>query len=157
MQDFSFVRRSMLRAVLFTPILLAGCVGIGPQMPTASANFTPKGTYPLSFDEAWSKVIASLGANGIPIAASSKETGQITSDYIAGSTTVGLMNTSSRYKYTLFLARAGAHSTTINITATLESGSVNGGFHDVSAFNREMVAGLRNALYEKLEPSLLSP
>lgn len=150
-------RRGATAIVALAPILLSACIAVGPKMPSAMANFVPQQTYPLSFDGAWSRVISSLSQHGIPIASSSKETGQIATDYIPGSTTVGFMNTSSRYKYTLFLFRSGGSSTTINISVTLESGSVDGGFHDVSAFNTVLVAGLRNALYQKLEPSLHSP
>lgn len=152
----SFVssRRSLVCTAMMLPLAVTGCVSIGPDTPKADPGFVPKITYDMNYDTAWARVIAALGTNSIPIASSSRETGQIVTDYIGGSTNIGLANANSRYKYTIFLLRASPNRTTINITAVLESGSNGLGFHDVSAFNTERVTNLRNALYEKIERSL---
>jgi hypothetical protein len=150
-----------------TALGLAGCMQVGGQdFPQATAGFQPKGTYETNIDGAWNAVVAALNANKIGVASSSRETGQITTDYIAGAAEIyglGLVGGgNSRYRYRIFIARQGKSHTAVTIDCMLEnsmtggigSGGGSGSFHDVSADNPKLVSNLRNWLYQQIEQKL---
>ena len=143
--------------------MLAGCVQVGGKdFPQATAGFTPKTVYTASVDRAWAATITTLNANSIGVVSTSKETGQITTDYVTGpDELIGLgiiSGNHTRYRYTIFISPRGNGHTAINISPVLEvSQTAQNGttpFHDVSANNAETVAKLRMWLYEQIEHSL---
>ncbi len=142
-------------SMLFLVLTLSGCMSIGKQFPTANAGYVPKVTYNITFDKAWGTVVRVLGENSISIVSQSKQTGQIISGYMEGASTIGLINSSSRYKYRIFILKTSQTKTRINISPVLQSGSGDAGeFHDVTSFNQDIVKQLKNTLYEKIESAL---
>ena len=79
-------------SVVVLSVTLAGCVTIGKQFPKATNGYVPKVTYNVAFDKAWGIVVRVLGENSISIASESKQTGQITTGYMEGTTSIGLFN-----------------------------------------------------------------
>ncbi len=139
-------------SVVVLSVTLAGCVTIGKQFPKATNGYVPKVTYNVAFDKAWGIVVRVLGENSISIASESKQTGQITTGYMEGTTSIGLFNAMSRYKYRIFILKIARTRTRINISPVLQSGGGDAGaFHDVTSSNQEIVKQLKNSLYEKIE------
>jgi hypothetical protein len=149
---------------LFAVLALSACVQQmgGQSFPQPTAGFTPKTTYNISADRAQAAVIAALNANSIPVVNVSKETGQITTDYVAGPSQLvglGLVSAdSTRYKYTIFVAPLGRKKVSISISCAMEisqsSSAGSSPFHDVSSQNTATTASLRNWLYEQIERNL---
>jgi uncharacterized lipoprotein len=141
-------------------LLLSGCIGVGKDIPRPSNNFVPKVTYGVDYDTAWTKLVTVLGNNGIPIASSSKENGQISTGYVEGPQTIFgpfIAVTASRYKYNVFLSKAAPRQTTVSISPIVEAsttGKSSTPFNDVSSQNTQLVSNLKNWLYEKFEQSL---
>ncbi len=159
------VARLLAAAIL--ALGLAGCVRVGGQdFPQASAGFQPRLTYETNTDRAWTAVVAALNANKIGVASSSREAGQITTDYIAGAEELyglGLAGGgTSRYRYRVFISRQGKARTAINIDCMLENSNIgglgrggsSGAFTDVSADNKEITGKLRDWLYQQIEQKL---
>lgn len=149
--------------ILALAFVLAGCIQVGGKdFPQATAGFTPKAVYAQPADKASAATIAALNANNIPIASTSKDTGQITTDYVEGpAQLIGLGIISgdhTRYRFTIFIAGQNHGRTAINISPSLEvSQTAQNGttpFHDVSSGNAETIAKLRTWLYEQIEHSL---
>jgi len=139
-------------SVVVLSVTLAGCMSIGKQFPKANNGYVPKVTYNVTFNKAWGVVVRVLDENSISIASESKQTGQITTGYMEGSSTIGLFNSTSRYKYRIFILKIARTKTRINISPVLQSGSGDSGvFHDVTSFNKGIVTQLKNSLYEKIE------
>lgn len=133
----------------------------GRQFPEPTPGFSPKVTYAADPNRVWAATMSALTANNIAIASSSREAGQITTEYVPGQITSygpgGLGGTGdSRYKYNFFIVPAGTQ-TRLNIRAVLESsltgGSTNAttGFRDLSDQNPRIVDMLQNWMYEQVE------
>ncbi len=139
-------------SVVVISVALASCVTIGKHFPKATNGYVPKVTYNVAFNKAWRIVIRTLDENSMSITSESKRTGQITTGYMEGTTTIGLFNATSRYKYRIFILRIARTRTRINISPVLQSGGGDAGiFHNVTSQNQGIVKQLKSSLYEKIE------
>ncbi len=143
-------------ASTFFALIVCGCTAIGPDFPKADAGFTPKVTYNIDSEAAWTKVISTLGANTIHVEQAQHESGQIKTGYMEGTTTVGLVNGSSRYMYRIYIIPVEKTKTTINVSPVLESSGAQyaQNWNDVSSQNTDIVSEPRSWLYQKIEGSL---
>lgn len=153
------------RVVLLATLLLfaqtASAETTGTPFPKSSEGFQPKVTYGVSGDQMWVKVIAALNNNNIPIVSASKETNQITTDYIVGPgernfIVGGLI---SQYKFVISVVSATPSQTRVNVNPVVEA-RWNGGpkpdnvWHNSTKDNPEVVSNMRNWLYEQIERSM---
>ncbi|MFA7201466.1 MAG: outer membrane protein assembly factor BamC [Candidatus Paceibacterota bacterium] len=147
------MKRLVLASALMS-VLLCSCFTVGSAtLPSATEGYTPKKTYEKSFDEVWKSVQDVLLAERITIATQDKANKKIQTDYIQGSTQVGLVGgaLTTRYKYNIIFDASNKNTTSITILATLESSSKSIEWHDISKDNSEKVQNLENYLYEKIE------
>lgn len=131
----------------------------GKSLPKPSPQYQPREVLPFPSQQVYKAAINTLDDSRISIANESKEDGRISTDYIAGptfSTAFGILGSnSSRYKYLISVKESGRNSTTLRVTAYLESsGSSIQSWRDVSADNQQIVANLQNALMEDIEKRL---
>lgn len=150
-------------AAIVSIFALEGCAPGGKAFPEPSAGFEPKVTYPVSLDRSWQAALTTLNANSLPIATASKDTGQIATGYIEGTSGLragGLLGAiTSRYKYTLIFISEGPARTRVNVVPVLEATSIisplgtatSTPFRDISADNPKIVGTLRNWMYQELE------
>jgi hypothetical protein len=155
-------------SLLFAALLpvVGGCGRIGAtRFPEPSPTFVPYTEVSARFDNVWRAANEALEKNRVGIAASNKDEGRITTDYVQGQSQVVVTSVgSSRYKYLIRMSPVNADTTRVNVLATLESsasvvgrhggGPVGGAWRDVSNDNKELVAKLENWLYEQIQVAL---
>ena len=147
----------MIRLVLASAlmsVLLCSCFTVGSAtLPSATEGYTPKKTYEKSFDDVWRSVQDVLLAERIIVATQDKANKKIQTDYIQGTSQVGVLGgaLTTRYKYNIIFDVSSKNVTSITILATLESSSKSIEWHDISKDNIEKVQNLENYLYEKIE------
>jgi uncharacterized lipoprotein len=134
------------------------------EFPKASEGFSPKIIYAAKLDDIWGRAISALSANGFQIATASKETTQISTDFKTGPSTKPKIGGAllSRYKYVVSVVSMSPTQTRVTITPTVEFRRNQSSFlgmqtrgdamwHDSTNENPELVANLKNWLYEQLE------
>lgn len=138
--------------------IIGGSPSGGQPFPEASSGFVPKLVHDVDSNRLWSAILSALAANSIAIAVSSKEAGQLTTEYIPGQVTsygpFGLAGVgTSRYRYSFFVIGEGTQ-TRLNMKVGFES-SLSGasgatGFRDIGDRNPQIVEALRNWMYEQI-------
>jgi NlpB/DapX lipoprotein len=145
---------------------LSACAPIGAtRFPEPSATFVPRKEYAAPFENVWKAVNGALDNNRIAVAATNRDEGRITTEYVQGQSQVVVTAVSStRYKYAIRVFRKDTTTTTINVVAYLESsggvvtgrgGPVGGAWRDVSNDNKVIVAKLENWLYEQIQTAIM--
>src|ERR1039457_3635880 len=142
---------------LLTGTLLVGCVSVGNKtVRKATAEFTPKQVYAVTYDKLWDTTINALEQNRIAVVSANKESGIIQTDYTDGPSTLilgGLAGAqSTRYKYDITLRNESAGGVKLNIICKVES-TINSGhgssqWSDVSGQNAKLVKQMEDWLYE---------
>lgn len=146
--------KQLVLASSLMSVLLCSCFTIGSAtLPSATEGYSPKKTYEKSFEDVWKSVQEVLLVERITIATQDKPNKKIQTDYIQGTSQVGLVGgaLTTRYKYNILFDTSGKNTTSITILATLESSSKSIEWHEISKDNLEKVQGLENYLYEKIE------
>ena len=150
--------------LIFTALACSSAMAAEDKIPLPSNGFQPKAIYDATFDQAWVAVVTALNVNGIPIANSSKENLQISTDY-AGSIQQykagGLLGRDFvRYKFNIFFAPQGSDKVKILVKPVVELSNGDGGFnnkkistpfHDVTTQNTKVTDALRDWLLEQTE------
>jgi len=140
--------------------VVSGCVPIGAtRFPQAPENFVPKKEYATSFEAAWANVHDVLNKNRIVVAAENRGEGRVTTEYIQGQSqadVLGLLGViSTRYRYSIRIARGANRNTTIDVVANLESsGNAMPAWRDISNDNTRIVTNIENWLYEQIQKRL---
>ena len=148
---------------LLTGAMLVGCISVGNKtVPKATADFTPKQVYAVSYDKLWDAIMNALAKNRIAAVTATKESGIIQTDYTDGPSTLimgGLAGAqSTRYKYDISLRNQTAGGIKLNIICKVES-TINSGhgssqWSDVSGQNAKLVKQMEDWLYEQIEKDL---
>lgn len=151
---------TFLRLLIFGLFFgLSGCVSFDLAKSPASSvsqGFIAKKDYAVSYDRMWATIRNVLDNERIAIAASDKNEGRITTEYVKGQQkmSLGLFSslTIEQHKYTINLDK-NSSSVRMNIIATAEA-QVAGSSNWRPLGASEKTKALEDWLYEKIEKSL---
>jgi hypothetical protein len=154
---------SITALAILTATLLVGCISVGNKtVPKATADFTPKQVYAVTYDKLWDTTMNALDKNRIAAITANKESGIIQTDYTDGASTLilggfaGAQHT--RYKYNISLRNEAAGGVKLNIICKVEStifsGQGSSQWSDVSGENTKLVKQREDWLYEQIEKGL---
>lgn len=166
--NFRTVFSTLCIAVL--AIIVCGCVSVeGPAMQLQiSPGFVPKKAYNYSHEQMWDKVLLTLRKERIMVASPNKESGIITTDYIAGWSidVAAAFKDVYRYQYQIAFEKIAPSQTRLDIICKIERKRMEKGgsakeaidqlkqYEDVTYEMKKQADNLEVWLYEQIERSL---